>query len=66
MKWSDLFKNKVERAEEDNDSLAFELPQEDVKNMEKILNWILPGCQLLYRDTNEDIKSYKNVQGTRV
>lgn len=59
MKWSDLFKKKVEKAKEDNDYSAIELPQEDVKNMEKILNWILPGCQLLYRDTNEDINPYK-------
>lgn len=57
MKWSDLFKKK--KANENNTSSAIEPSQEDVKNLEKILNWILPGCQLLYRDTNAGINPYK-------
>lgn len=30
-----------------------------MKNLEKILDWTLSGCQLLYRDTNADINPFK-------
>ena len=38
-----------------------ELKPEEIQEIEKNINWILPGCQLFYRDTDADIdveKSY--------
>lgn len=38
-----------------------ELKPEEIQEIEKTINWILPGCQLFYRDTDADIdveKSY--------
>ena len=37
------------------------MPKEVISFLERSLNWILPGCQLFYRDTDSDIdvrKSY--------
>lgn len=31
-----------------------EMPQESVRFLEKSMNWIFPGCQLFYRDTDAD------------
>lgn len=32
-----------------------QVPQDTVKLLERCINWILPGCQLFYRDTDADI-----------
>ena len=32
-----------------------ELKTEEIQEIEKNINWILPGCQLFYRDTDADI-----------
>ena len=39
-----------------------ETPQELVRFFEKFINWILPGCQLFYRDTDADIDVQKSYQ----
>lgn len=36
-----------------------EMPQELISFFEKSINWILPGCQLFYRDTDADIDVQK-------
>lgn len=37
-----------------------EMPQESVRFLEKSMNWIFPGCQLFYRDTDADIDVQKS------
>ena len=37
-----------------------ELKPEMIKEIEKTINWILPGCQLFYRDTDADINVEKS------
>ena len=39
-----------------------EMPQELIRFFEKSINWILPGCQLFYRDTDADIDVQKSYQ----
>ena len=38
-----------------NTNMEKEMPQELIRFFEKSINWILPGCQLFYRDTDADI-----------
>lgn len=37
-----------------------ELKPEEIQEIEKTINWILPGCQLFYRDTDADINVEKS------
>ena len=40
--------------------MEIELKPEEIGSIEKTINWILPGCQLFYRDTDADIDVYKS------
>ena len=40
--------------------MEIELKPEEISSLEKTINWILPGCQLFYRDTDADIDVYKS------
>lgn len=37
-----------------------ELKPEMILDVEKIINWILPGCQLFYRDTDANVNVKKS------
>ena len=37
-----------------------ELKPEVIQEIEKTINWILPGCQLFYRDTDANINVEKS------
>lgn len=37
-----------------------ELKPEMIQDIEKIINWILPGCQLFYRDTDANVNVEKS------
>ena len=42
-----------------------ELKPEMIQDIEKIINWILPGCQLFYRDTDANVNVKKSYPTTR-